>query len=93
MQDFKSLGARNPCAFRNSIVIVFKTAYEFDLLDCIDVYIALVFIFCPHCMKSMRVPTKFDYFICLESIRNEFIPLGKDLLAEIELFAKGWWLL
>ena len=29
----------------------------------------------------MRVPTKFKCFICLETIRNEFVPLGKDLLA------------
>ena len=35
----------------------------------------------PHCIQSMRVPTKFGCFICLESIRNEFMPLGKDLLA------------
>ena len=39
------------------------------------------FMFCPHCIQSMHVPTKFGCFICLESIRNEFIPLGKDLLA------------
>ena len=29
----------------------------------------------------MRVPKKFECFICLESIRNEFRPIGKDLLA------------
>ena len=37
--------------------------------------------FCPHCIQIMRVPTKFERFICLENIRNEFMPLGKDLLA------------
>ena len=40
----------------------------------------LVFMFCPHYIQSMRVPTKLECFICLESIRNEFMPLGKDLL-------------
>ena len=29
----------------------------------------------------MCVPTELKYFICLETIRNEFVPLGKDLLA------------
>ncbi len=29
----------------------------------------------------MRVPTKSKCFICLETIRNEFMSLGKDLLA------------
>ena len=43
--------------------------------------VPIAFMFCPHCTQSMRVPTKFECFICLESIRNEFIPLGKDLLA------------
>ena len=42
---------------------------------------SLVFMFCPHCIQSMHVPTKFECFICLESIRNEFMPLGKGLLA------------
>ena len=40
-----------------------------------------MFMFCPHWIHSMRVPTKFKCFICLETIRNEFMPLGKDLLA------------
>ena len=35
----------------------------------------------PHCLQSMRVPTKFECFICLESIRNIFMSLGKDFLA------------
>ena len=29
----------------------------------------------------MRVPTEFKCFTCVETIRNEFMPLGKDLLA------------
>ena len=37
--------------------------------------------FCPHCIQSMRVPTEFKCFTCVETIRNEFMPLGKDLLA------------
>ena len=41
----------------------------------------IAFMFCPHCLQSMHVPTKFECFICLESIRNKFMPLGKDLLA------------
>ena len=81
MQNFKSLGARNPCAFRNFIVIVIKTAYKLDLLDCADIVDAFVFMFCPHCIQSMRFPTKFECFICLKSIQNKFIPLGNDLLA------------
>ncbi len=42
---------------------------------------SLAFMFCPNCIQSMRVPTKFECFICLESIRIEFVPLGYDLLA------------
>ena len=30
---------------------------------------------------SCFAPTKFECFMCQESIRNEFMPLGKDLLA------------
>ena len=41
----------------------------------------LVFMFYPHCIQSMRVPVKFKWFICLETIRNKFMPLGKNLLA------------
>ena len=37
---------------------------------------------CLHCIQSMRVPIKFECFICPESIRNECMPLGKDLLAD-----------
>ena len=36
----------------------------------------MAFMFCPHCIQSTRVPTKFECFICLESIRIEFMPLG-----------------
>ena len=50
----------------------------------------LVFIFCPHCIRSMCVPTKFKWFICLETIRNKFMPLGKDLLAaKLNYFQRG----
>ena len=46
--------------------------------------------FCPHWIQSIRVPTKFKRFICLETIRNEFMPLGKDLLAaKLNYLQKG----
>ena len=35
----------------------------------------------PRCIQSMRLPTKSKCFICLKTIKNELIPLGKDLLA------------
>ena len=38
----------------------------------------------------MRAPTEFKCFICLETIRNEFMPLGKDLLAaKLNYLQKG----
>ena len=49
--------------------------------EALGIWYRLAFMFCPHCTQSMRVPTKFECFLCLESIRNQFMPLGKDLLA------------
>ena len=38
----------------------------------------------------MHVMTKFKCFTCLETIRNEFMPLGKDLLAaKLNYLQKG----
>ena len=53
-----------------------EVAVGIRLHDCM-----VVFMFCPHCIQSMRVPTEFKCFTCVETIRNEFMPLGKDLLA------------
>ena len=35
--------------------------------------------FCPLCIHSICIPTKFKWFLCLESIKNKFIPLGDNL--------------
>ena len=46
--------------------------------------------FCPHWIQSICVPTKFKRFICLETIRNEFMPLGNNLpAAKLNYLQKG----
>ena len=50
-------------------------------LPFLALFSTLAFMFCPHCIQSMRVPTQFECFICLESIRIEFMLLSWDLLA------------
>ena len=32
-------------------------------------------------IHSIHIPTQFEGFICLESIRNKFMPLGNNLFA------------
>ena len=42
------------------------------------------------CIQSMLVSTKFKCVICLETIRNKFVPLGKDLLdAKLNYLQRG----
>ena len=39
------------------------------------------FMFCPCCLHSICIPSKFECFICLESKRNKFMPMGDNLFA------------
>ena len=39
------------------------------------------FIFCTPSLHSICIPTKFECFICLESKRNKFMPMGDNLFA------------
>ena len=39
------------------------------------------FMFCPPCLHSICIPTKFECFICLESKRNKFMPMSDNLFA------------
>ena len=36
---------------------------------------------CHLCIHSIHIPTQFEGFICLKSIRNKFMPLGNNLFA------------
>ena len=39
------------------------------------------FMFCPCCLHSICIPSKFECFIYLESKRNKFMPMGDNLFA------------
>ena len=39
------------------------------------------FMFCPCCLHSICIPSKFERFIYLESKKNKFMPMGDNLFA------------